>query len=167
MMAPMRLRPLRLWPFGQAPVRIRAAEAGDTPRLAQLHAACFARGWSEDEFAALVREATVTGHVAARDGEICGFILSRAAADEAEILTVAVDRRARGQGLGRRLIEPHLNALRACGVEGVFLEVEDGNLPAQRLYARAGFREVGRRGAYYAGADATRRDALVLARRLA
>ena len=161
------MAPVRLWPFNPAPVRIRPAEGRDICRLAQLHAACFARGWSEDEFAALVRDAAVTGHVAARDCEICGFILSRAAADEAEILTVAVDRRERGQGLGRRLIEPHLNALRACGVEGVFLEVEDGNVPAQRLYARAGFREVGRRGAYYAGPDGTRRDALVLARRLA
>ena len=48
-----------------------------------------------------------------------------------------------------RLTGRHLGRLAAFGVTRVFLEVEEGNQPALRLYARAGFQEVGRRAGYY------------------
>ena len=78
-----------------------------------------------------------------------GFILSRLVAGEAEILSVAVAAARRGKGLARRLLDLHLRRLAGLGARTVFLEVDEGNEPARRLYRRAGFREVGRREGYY------------------
>ena len=78
-----------------------------------------------------------------------GFILSRIVTEEAEILSVAVASSRRGKGLARRLLDLHLRRLAGLGARTVFLEVDEGNVPARRLYRRAGFREVGRREGYY------------------
>ena len=124
-------------------------------RLAVLHAGAFAHGWSESEFERLLADKAVITHVAraGNSGAPVGFLLSRRAADEAEILTVAVTPAERGQGIARQLLTRHLGRLAALGVARVFLEVDDGNRAALRLYERAGFRAVGRREGYYARAQ--------------
>ncbi len=93
--------------------------------------------------------------------------MSRRGADEAEILSVAVARAARGRGLARRLLMLHLGRLAGLGVRTVFLEVDAHNAPALGLYRRAGFREVARRPNYYASDTKASADALVLRRDLA
>lgn len=127
------------------------AEAGprDAAAFAALHAASFRRGWSDGEVERLLRDRQVVAHSARQGAGLAGFILSRMAADQAEILSVAAAKRARGRGLARRMLDLHLRRLAGFGVKAVFLEVEDSNLAARRLYARAGFREVGRREGYY------------------
>jgi ribosomal-protein-alanine N-acetyltransferase len=90
-----------------------------------------------------------------------GFILSRMAAGEAEILSVAVAPAWRGRGFARPLLDLHLRRLAGLGVDSVFLEVDENNAPARRLYRKAGFAEVGGRKAYYqegASALVLRRD---------
>jgi ribosomal-protein-alanine N-acetyltransferase len=79
--------------------------------------------------------------------------MSRLVEDEAEILSVAVARRQRGRGLARRLLNLNLRRLAGLGARAVFLEVDEHNDPALRLYHRAGFREVSRRTNYYPGHD--------------
>jgi ribosomal-protein-alanine N-acetyltransferase len=128
------------------------ARPRDAPALAAIHARSFHRGWSEAEFERLLSERITLGHVARGDGgrgAAAGFILSRIVQDEAEILTVAVLPAERGRGLARRLVDTHLSRLAALGAREVFLEVEEGNASALRLYRRAGFRNVGRRDGYY------------------
>jgi ribosomal-protein-alanine N-acetyltransferase len=144
-------------------VETRPSDAGS---LARLHAASFHRGWSEDEFHRLLLERNVVSHQARIGRSLAGFILSRIAADEAEILSVAVDARWRGRGLARALLGLHLRRLAGLEIKAVFLEVEEANVAAQRLYGRAGFREVGRRDRYYSGARAAPAAALVLRRDL-
>ena len=73
----------------------------------------------------------------------------------------------RGRGLARRLLDLHLRRLAGLGLRAVFLEVDEDNAPARRLYARAGFREVGRRPGYYAQGRRQAAAALVLRRDLA
>ena len=60
-----------------------------------------------------------------------------------------------------------LGELAGLGVKAVFLEVDEDNEPARRLYNRAGFREVGRRPGYYQKNDGQKATALVLRRDLA
>jgi ribosomal-protein-alanine N-acetyltransferase len=91
----------------------------------------------------------VLAHRAVSGRALAGFILSRMVVDEAEILSVAVAPRSRSRGLARRLLDLHLRRLAGLGTRSVFLEVEEGNEPALRLYRRAGFRQVGRREGYY------------------
>jgi ribosomal-protein-alanine N-acetyltransferase len=81
--------------------------------------------------------------------KIIGFVISRIGADEAEILSIAVDAGHRGKGLSRNLLLTHLGYLAGRGVRAIFLEVEENNQPARRLYERAGFAVVGRRERYY------------------
>jgi ribosomal-protein-alanine N-acetyltransferase len=148
--------------FGRAEPALAPAQPRDAAALAGLHAASFNRGWSEQEFEQLLTDRNVVADRAAIGRRRVGFILSRRAADEAEILSVAVARAQRGRGLARRLLDLHLRRLAGLGTRAVFLEVDADNTPARKLYARAGFHEVGRRPGYYSQGNA----ALVLRRDL-
>jgi [ribosomal protein S18]-alanine N-acetyltransferase len=97
---------------------------------------------------------------------LVGFVLSRLAADQAEILSIAVAASYRGRGLARKLLDVHLRRLAAYGIAALFLEVDEHNQPARRLYAGLGFGEVGRRPSYYHDPGAEAGTALVLRRDL-
>jgi [ribosomal protein S18]-alanine N-acetyltransferase len=155
----------RLFAWGE-PI-LAEASVLDAPDLAELHAASFRRGWSDSEFARLLRDPNVTAHRAAVAGVITGFILSRRAADEAEILSIAVATSHRRRGFARRLLDLHLRWLAGLGVRAVLLEVDEDNAAARRLYAHAGFRAVGRREGYYTRPESNPASALVLRRDLA
>ena len=130
--------------------------------LATLHACAFTtpRPWSEDEFAGWL--ADPLGFLLV-EGD-AGFLLGRAVAGEAELLTVAVAPEARGRGLGRRLVARFLYQARLRGAEVAFLEVAEDNAPARAVYAGAGFAESGRRRGYYRTPEGRAVDALVLHR---
>jgi len=141
---------------------VSEARPGDAAAIAAVHGASFQRGWGEDEIHRLLIEKNVVAHRAMSGRKFVGFILSRLAAGEAEILSVAIAPAWRGRGVSRQLLNLHLRRLAGFGVSAVFLEVGERNSPACRLYRRAGFREVGRRQGYYEGGAA----ALVLRRDL-
>ena len=149
-----------------APV-LSEASARDAAALAGLHAAAFRRGWSEDEFERLLIDRSVIAHRAMVGRTLAGFILSRLGGGEAEILSVAVASARRRRGLARKLLDLHLRRLAGLGATAVFLEVDEDNAPARRLYERARFRDVGRRPAYYARGGEAPANALVLRRDLA
>jgi ribosomal-protein-alanine N-acetyltransferase len=138
----------------------------DAPAIAGLHGASFHRGWSDGEIERMLIERDVLGHRAMCGHSLAGFILSDRVLEEAEILSVAVASPWRGRGLARRLLDLHLRRLAGLGTRAVFLEVEDGNMPALRLYQRAGFQEVGRREGYYRDPAGKAVAALVLRRDL-
>jgi [ribosomal protein S18]-alanine N-acetyltransferase len=152
--------------FGRAEPTLAAAAARDAAAFAHLHAASFSRGWSEHEFEQLLADRSVIADRLAVGNRSIGFILSRMAADEAEILSVAVARAWRGRGHARALLTRHLRRLAGAGVRTVFLEVDEDNVSARRLYARAGFREAGRRKDYYPREAGRTAAALVLRRDL-
>jgi len=147
----------------RAPVLTPAGPA-DAQALAALHARSFPRAWSEDEFEALLSQSNVVAHRATVGRALGGFVLSRMVPPEAEILSIAVAPSRRGKGLAGQLLQFHLRRLAALGVAALFLEVGEDNVPAQRLYRCAGFREVGRREAYYSARKGS--AALVLRRDL-
>lgn len=136
----------------------------DADDLAALHAHAFRHGWPATEMEALIADPTVTT-VVARQGRTpytrrpVGFVMARAAADEAEILTVVVAPKRRGRGIGRQMMDETIRRLYFLRVAALFLEVDESNEPAIGLYRRLGFREVGRRANYYAGGTA---NALVM-----
>lgn len=126
-------------------------------RMAALHRASFARGWTEAEISDLVAKPTTlacnTDH---------GFALFQLIAPEAEILTIVVDPALRGQGYGRALLGQALLAAARNGAHQVFLEVEAGNAAAIALYEGAGFTQTGVRKGYYRQADGSRSDAIAM-----
>jgi ribosomal-protein-alanine N-acetyltransferase len=138
-------------------------------RAGPLHAtalsAIHARAFPEDEFwetriiAGQLSQPGVFGFIDVRGG----MILARTAADEAEVLTVAVVPERRQQGLGGRLVAAAADEARGLGATKLFLEVSTRNPAARGLYQRLGFVQVGRRRGYYADGS----DALTLSKVLA
>ena len=152
--------------WGGGAVSIEPATARDAPRLAQLHGASFHRGWGEGEFEVMLAERNTLVHRLRLGRRIIGFAVSRMAADEAELLSIAIDATQRGRGLSRDLLLTHLGHLAGRGVRKVFLEVEENNRPARRLYEWAGFEVVGRRERYYQQAGGEQLNALLMRRDL-
>jgi ribosomal-protein-alanine N-acetyltransferase len=152
--------------FSRRAPELSPATARDAAALAALHGECFPRGWSEDEMERLLIDRAVIADRATVGRTTVGFILSRMAGEEAEILSVAVAPTWRGRGISTSLLMLHLRRLAGHAMRAVFLEVGEQNEPARRLYARAGFEEVGRRQGYYQTAEGESATALVLRRDL-
>ncbi len=135
---------------------IYPAKADDCEAMEAIHASAFSKAdaWSRDVFAL---QMSMPG-VFVRLHSAGGLIVTRVAADEAEILTLAVMPEARRQGTATKLLRRAIREVTARGARALFLEVSVANTAARSLYARAGFQEAGRRAKYYS--DST--DALVL-----
>jgi len=127
-----------------------------------IEQAVFADPWSTQDFRDCVMSDALF-LVAEGNGAdaIAGYVVALDAADEGEILNLAVAPAGRRNGLGRALVEDVLEALAERGVRQVYLEVRESNAPARALYAAHGFREVGRRKQYY---RRPAEDAIVLRR---
>jgi ribosomal-protein-alanine N-acetyltransferase len=154
--------------FGRskAALVIRPADMSDARDVASIHAASFDRPWGLMEFERMMAEENTLAHVAGGEREAEAFVLSRLSADEAEILSIAVHPRRRGEGHSGRLLRAHTEALTLNRIRTIFLEVEQTNAPALALYKRQGFTEVARRDAYYRRSDGSAATALVMRRTL-
>jgi [ribosomal protein S18]-alanine N-acetyltransferase len=155
------------WPSNAAPC-IRPIGAERSAECAAIHASSFAYPWQEADFEQLfVASGTFAdGAIEAKEEHLAGFVLSRVAAGEAEILTLAVAPEWRRRGIASSLLAPHLSGLAAIQVTRLFLEVGAENTAARALYANFGFAEVGERKAYYRTAGAAMAGALVMRRDL-
>ena len=155
------------WFRGARPVaRIGPLGTEHAWALASIHESAFVRPWSAVDFERLLAERHVLadGLFLGRSPHPAGFVLSRVAADEAEILSMAMGHEARGRGHAAPLLGHHLDELVRAGARVLHLEVEESNVPALALYRRLGFHEVGRRAGYYAKVDGTRAAALTMSR---
>jgi ribosomal-protein-alanine N-acetyltransferase len=83
------------------------------------------------------------------DGQVVGFLIGRPAADEFEILNLAVGKKFRRRGIASKLIHNATETARAAGIAQMFLEVRASNLPGIALYTYLEFRVCGRRRNYY------------------
>lgn len=145
---------------------VSALTALDLDRAAALHGEAFApvgeRGWTRQEIAELLATPGVAGLLLCRDDDDVGFALHRIAADEAELLTIAVRPMMRRRGAGRHLLAAAVEYAREAGAKSLFLEVAVDNLAACKLYEAMGFQTVGVRAAYYRRNNGSTTDALVM-----
>ena len=134
--------------------------------LGTLHGTGFSDPWSSEEFATLLGQPGVAAWIS-ESTEPNGFILVRAAADEAEILTLTVLPERRKTGIGALLLRTACEVLRASGTKQIFLEVSAKNAAAIALYQTAGFAQRGMRPAYYGGGKKSEAvDAIIMAKTL-
>jgi ribosomal-protein-alanine N-acetyltransferase len=155
--------------LGRSPLPvIRPLRLDKAADCARLHAADFAYPWSANDMASLIArpETLAAAAVDPASGGLRGFVLSRLAADEAEILTIAVESGWRGKGVGRALLAENLRQAANAGAKAMFLEVDEANAPAHALYARYGFTKVGERVGYYRRRDGSPATAVVMRRSL-
>lgn len=147
--------------FEQRPLGIPDFEVASA-----LHRAAFTplgeRAWTRQDMAELCASPGVSGVLLLSSGQEIGVALCRVAADEAELLTIAVDAGHRRRGAGRALLEAVIDRVRAAGADSLFLEVGADNPAACSLYEQKDFRVVGRRAGYYQRKTAAKADALVM-----
>jgi len=97
--------------------------------------------------------------IALQQDIICGFVISRQAADEEELLMIAVSPERQCRGVGYLLLEHMIQAARSHCVSAVFLEMRTDN-PAKNLYSKFGFHQIGLRKDYYTGPNMEKFDAV-------
>ena len=83
------------------------------------------------------------------DGRVAGILIGRAAADEFEILNLAVAKASRRRGIATQLVRAAFQSSRIAGARQTYLEVRESNEGGIAFYARMGFRDCGRRANYY------------------
>lgn len=157
---------LRSWP---APLglHIEPAASGDAEAVARLHAQSFYRGWPRADIEAYLIDPDMPTLVACdARRRIAGFAMLRLLGDDAELMTIAVDRKYQGKGVGAALLGATFEDLRMTAARRMILEVATDNPPALALYRRHGFAQVGERQGYYARPDGAPATALVMARDL-
>ncbi|WP_262692199.1 ribosomal protein S18-alanine N-acetyltransferase [Kordiimonas aestuarii] len=134
--------------------------------LATIHAQAFAqqgdRAWRADEFLSLVEMPGAGVLLAVVQEEMAGFLLYRSAADEAELITIAVLPNQQGKRIALKLITDMRDRLGAMNVARVFLEVREDNERAIKLYKGIGFEITGKRPRYYQTQSGKLVDALCL-----
>jgi N-acetylglutamate synthase-like GNAT family acetyltransferase len=138
-----------------APYRLRRHQPGDMGAVIRLHGALYAReyGWDQT-FEALVARiaarfieryepARERCWIAELEGEVVGSVfLVKKSRTVAQLRLMIVDPRARGLGIGARLVDECLRFARAAGYRKVTLWTNSVLLAARHIYAKAGFRLV-------------------------
>jgi ribosomal-protein-alanine acetyltransferase len=108
--------------------------------------------WSENGFeqAASSGQLMLVGELGAGAGaRVCGFLVARVTAGEAELLNMAVDATDRRKGLGSKLLAGAAKEAAALRASRMYLEVRESNEAAISFYERHGFRKNGQRAGYY------------------
>jgi Fur family ferric uptake transcriptional regulator len=152
--------------------RIRSCGLQHAGALARLHAGLFEAPWDARTFRELLAVpgtlALVAGPGLMTTDKVpaalrpWGLVVGRVVLDEAEILTLGVAEDRRRLGIAARLVEELCEVIGRRGAQRLFLEVAESNGAARTLYARLGFRELGRRRGYYERTGAPPEDALNL-----
>jgi ribosomal-protein-alanine N-acetyltransferase len=146
-----------------ATCHLKAASPDDSPVLAALHGACFARAWGETEFDSFFAQGNVLAWIAYMNGQPAGFIFSWVVAGQCELLAIAVVEHARRHGLARQLLQALISEAGTRDISRIYLEVGVTNECARRLYLDMGFTILGRRARYYHHPDGTLEDAVTMA----
>jgi ribosomal-protein-alanine N-acetyltransferase len=145
---------------------LRDARWADIAALAALEGDLFPHdAWAETTWWAELAGRPRRDYVVLTDGEgVVGYAGLDHGGEVADVMTVAVAPRARGLGLGRRLLDELEARAVGRGAAVVMLEVRADNAAALGLYERSGYVVLGIRRRYYQPGDV---DALVLRKTLA
>ncbi len=143
--------------------RVTAANAAALAACAALSAQCFAQKpaqqWGVDQLAQHLTQNDNALFAAFADQQLVAFALFTLVKGEGELLSICSDPARRRAGHARKLLSHAITALKP---KKLLLEVAADNLAALRLYEGLGFREMGRRKAYYAAENGPKVDAIVM-----
>lgn len=157
---------LRSW-LAPSGLHIEPAQARDAEACANLHAKSFYRGWPRQDIEAYLMDPDTPTLVACdARRNIAGFAMLRILGDDVELMTIAVDRKHQGKGVGEALLRACFEDLMMTPAKRMVLEVAADNPSALRLYQKLGFAKISERRGYYARPDGQPATALVMARDL-
>ena len=130
-------------------MEIRRSKPDDVTAICQMEMNIFSDPWGEKDIFSYICSERGMCFTALEDGEPIAYIIGSKIPPEAEIYRIAVREDKRQRGIGYRLLSYALKTERGSGVETVFLEVRESNLPARALYRAYGFTEISIRKNYY------------------
>lgn len=134
--------------------------------LTEIHKECFPRYWNREAFTDFFAVAGTVAFLVEDKENPVAMLVYRISFEQADILTIAVRPKWRRQGISRALLEEAFVNCKNLGVEKIFLEVEEGNEAAIKLYENKGFKHAGRRKLYYQQLDGSLTDALVMSKKI-
>jgi len=134
----------------------------DAPALAALHAQALPSGWPAADFAVSCGNPTRIVLKAEDGAAMLGLAVLQFAADEAEILSIAVAKEARRQGIASAMMTACIAGCNKKLVSHIYLEVAEGNGPALKLYEKFGFGVLSRRPNYYLAGRSEPEAALIM-----
>lgn len=135
------------------------------PEVLPIERSAYDHPWTHGNFADSLR-AGYEARLLCAGGQVLGYFVAMKGVDEVHLLNITVAPAWQGQGWGRLMLEALAIWARGQGAQWLWLEVRVGNLRAQRLYERNGFRRVGERRRYYPAAGGGREDAIVMSLKL-
>lgn len=143
---------------------LSVVEETDIGAMARIHALSFDDAWTGAMIRRILTMPGAFGIVARqrRKWTVAGFALLRQAADECEVLSLAVAPNLRGDGVGGLLFAGAMEQASVAGATKLFLEVAEDNDIARRLYSSRGLVPVGRRPDYYTRNDGSTAAAVTM-----
>lgn len=143
---------------------LSVVEETDIGAMARIHALSFDDAWTGAMIRRILTMPGAFGIVARqrRKWTVAGFALLRQAADECEVLSLAVSPNLRGDGVGGLLFAGAMEQASLAGATKLFLEVAEDNDIARRLYSSRGLVPVGRRPDYYTRNDGSTAAAVTM-----
>jgi [ribosomal protein S18]-alanine N-acetyltransferase len=135
---------------------VRKATIQDAAEMIRLERQCpTTTHWTEQQYldllAAMRESPTRLALVTQEDGSsaLAGFLVARHSPPELELENIVVAPEVRRTGIGKKLMDTLLVLAGQANSDAILLEVRESNAAARRLYEKLGFRETGRRKAYY------------------
>jgi ribosomal-protein-alanine N-acetyltransferase len=130
-------------------MEIRPSVPADAKEIAAAESEIFSDPWSERDITDAISQSGSMCYSALSDGKVIAYIIGRQIAPEGEIYRIATLPSHRRRGIAYRLLDYAVKCERGRGLESLFLEVREKNIPARNLYKTYGFREIGMRKNYY------------------
>ena len=128
------------------------------PLIEQSFSPEYGEAWTRSQCQSMLMLHSCRLTLADYGGQSCGFMITRRAADEEELLLFAVTPQFRGKKIGTKMLSHFIDTARQNKIERLFLEVRSNN-PAVQLYEDIGFFLIGKRKGYYKGTENSRFDA--------
>lgn len=141
-------------------------EERDIREIAAMAGELFSVPWTMADFRKAFHDPNYLYYVAdirekaeESDNRIIGFAGLLLTGEEADLVNIAVRKKIQGRGTGCKLLQSLISGGHRLGVQKIFLEVRESNVPARALYEKNGFVVAGRRKKYYSRPE---EDALVM-----
>ena len=131
-------------------MHIRQVTIADVERITDIEYRSFSAPFTKEMYKAMVKASPPFFGIVAVEGEdLAGYLFYSIAADEVELLTIAVDDKFRKKGIAKKMMEDMIDAAHKNKVSALFLEVRPSNKAALSLYKSFGFAQIGVRKGYY------------------
>ncbi|HIW21195.1 MAG TPA: ribosomal protein S18-alanine N-acetyltransferase [Candidatus Dorea intestinavium] len=135
----------------------------DLKEIQEMEKEIFSDSWSLKSLESSLEQENSLFLCVKEKGAILGYVIFYVAADEGEIIRIAVKKDRRREGIGQRMLLKIEDYCEKKGINTLYLEVREGNASAFSFYLESGFINSGLRKDYY---ENPKEDAILMKREL-